>query len=340
MNKIQVQLVSLQEAKKLVSGLNLDLFQELFWWKLIQSSFDKKCKIAIISNNHQTEALLPLFFHKIGPLIRVGSPLRGTFTPYINFIWLSHNLEIVQQQIYIKKIAEFLIEDGIRWIELSFSNYRENLYEGLIELNFTNSLSKTLILNTDKSEEDLWKGMQGRARNLVRKAEKSALKVKHLNSDFKNIDLFYSLLENTFAKNNTKPPHSKSFYELLIEKLIESNNLLFLSIEKDAKIIAMGIFLYNSTQIHFISGTSNSVGNKLGANNLMHWEVIKYASRNNINKYDFGGLGIDSIDKFKKSFGGYEDYYLVYTWMTPLVKFLFNSLEWVASKFRFINLKK
>ena len=56
----------------------------------------------------------------------------------------------------------------------------------------------------------------------------------------------------------------------LMQSLIESNNLLFLSIEKDAKIIAMGIFLYNSTQIHFISGTTNSVGNKLGANNSMH----------------------------------------------------------------------
>ena len=34
-----------------------------------------------------------------------------------------------------------------------------------------------------------------------------------------------------------------------------------------------------------MSGTSTSIGNMYGANNLMHWEVIKFASNKNIKKY-------------------------------------------------------
>ena len=333
-DSLNVKLVDIQYTKKLVAGLKLDLFQELFWWELIEKGFDKRCKVALITKHHENMALLPLFFHKIGPLIRVGSPLRGTFTPYIDFIWLAEGIEIEQKKKYIKIIAEYLIEDGIRWIELSFSSAGEEIYGCLAELNFKDSQSNTLILNTDKTEENLWIGMEGRARNLVRKAEKSDLIVKYLNPNDKNVDIFYSLLESTFAKNKMKPPHSKYFYKLLIDKLITTNNLLFLSVEKDAKIVAMGIFLFNSIQIHFISGTSSAIGNKFGANNLMHWEVIKFASRKNINKYDFGGLGIKSIDKFKQSFGGGNDNYISYTWMTPLVRAMFNLLNLVRSKIK------
>lgn len=336
-DSLKLELVDIQQTKKLVAGLNLDLFQELFWWELIEKGFDKKCKVALITKHNENMAVLPLFFHKIGPFLRVGSPLRGTFTPYIDFIWLAEDIEIDQKIKYVKLIAQYLIKDGISWIELSFSSASIDIYMGLAELNFKDSLSNTLILNTDKTEKDLWIGMQGRARNLVRKAEKSDLTVNYLNPNNKNVDIFYSLLKDTFAKNKMKPPHSKYFYKLLIDKLITTNNLLFLSVEKDAKIVAMGIFLFNSIQIHFISGTSSATGNKFGANNLMHWEVIKFASSKNINKYDFGGLGIKSIDKFKQSFGGDKDNYLSYTWMTPLVRILFNLLTLLRSKIKLFD---
>ena len=63
----------------------------------------------------------------------------------------------------------------------------------------------------------------------------------------------------------------------------------------------------------------------------MHWEVIKFAADNNISKYNFGGLGISSIDKFKRSFGGYEVGYSRYIWMKQYINLLFKMLIWVKS---------
>ena len=174
--------------------------------------------------------------------------------------------------------------------------------------------------------------MEGRTRNLVRKAEKNELSIEFLDCELKNIEVFYSMLVKTFIKSGQRPPHSKDFYIFLVKELIASGNLLFLSIQKDMEVVAMGIFMYNHSEINFMSGTSTRVGNKFGANNFMHWEVIKFASKNNIKKYNFGGLGIPSIDKFKRSFGGYETGYIRYIWMKTYVYLLFNILMWAKIK--------
>tara|TARA_B110000008_G_C16977982_1_gene566919 strand:- start:2252 stop:3262 length:1011 start_codon:yes stop_codon:yes gene_type:complete len=334
---IEVKYISIDEAEKLKFD-SLNPFQEIFWWKTIEKGFNKHCKVALILDNDENLFLLPLFFHKIGPILRVGSPLRGTFTPYIGFIWLTDKFDNNRQGIYLKHVVMSLVELGVNWIELSFNSKNNHFSEGLEDLRFVNNLSKTIILNIEQDESRLWMGMQGRSRNLVRKAEKFGLQVKFLEFSIESVDLFYSLLENTFKKSGQKPPHSKAFYQLLIQKLIATNNLIFLSIIKDANVVAMGVFLYNSEEMHFISGTSTAVGNKYAANNLMHWEVIKFALRNNIKKYDFGGLGISSIDKFKKSFGGGEGAYINYIWMTPRIRFLFNLFTWAKSKFPFLNI--
>ncbi len=337
---VEFKFISIDDSKKLLKDESLNLFQELFWWQILEIGFKKKCKVALIIDDNENKALLPLFFHRFGPILRVGSPLRGTFTPYIGFIWLSNNINDKHKIKYLKVIIDALVDYGANWIELSCNSDNKSNYDDLLSLGFTFKDAKTILINTAQEEDILWMGMQGRARNLVRKAHKFGLQVKFLGSDLKNLDLFYSLLEETFNKSGQRPPHSKTFYKLLIQKLIISNNLLFLSIIKESNVVAMGVFLYNSEEIHFISGTSNSIGNKFGANNLMHWEVIKFASNSNIMKYDFGGLGISSIDKFKKSFGGVEGSYSNYIWMSPKIKFIFSLFTWLTSKLPFFNFFK
>ncbi len=328
---INVSFISIEDAECLIDGIHLDLFQEIFWCKLVEQGFNKKCLIALVSDNGVNKLLMPLFIHKVLFLYRVGSPLRGTYTPYIDFIKLSNSLCKSDQKKYLHEIVQSLLEKGVNWIEITCLSKREEVFTSLENMEFDVERPSTMILDTDKSEEALWAGMQGRARNLVRKSEKNNLKVPFLDCEEKNVKLFYSMLKNTFEKYKKTPPHPEEFYILLTRRLIKSGNLLFVSIKKDTDVVAMGMFMYNSSEINFMSGTSTREGNKFGANNLMHWEVIKFASNNNINQYNFGGLGISSIDKFKRSFGGYEVGYSRYIWMKPSVNLLFKIFIWVKS---------
>jgi len=336
---INVSFISIDESESIVTNTSLNLFQERFWWKIIETGFNKKCKIALISNDGINLLLIPIFFHKVGFINRVGIPLRGTFTPYLEFIDLLEGIDDRTKEKCLLELINRLLKEGAHWIEITFLFENRMIYKGLKKLGFLIERPSTIILNTSKNEQELWHQMEGRARNLVRKAEKNDLCVEFLGNELKNVEFFYSMLESTFMKSGQKPPHAKSFYTLLVNELITSKNLLFISIKKDLDIVAMGIFIYNNNEINFISGTSSNDGNKYGANNLMHWEVIKFASKNNIKKYNFGGLGIPSIDKFKRSFGGNEVGYIRYVWMKSYVYLLFNLFisfkEKILTPFRY-----
>jgi len=332
---IKVSLISTYTAKNLIKNHILDSFQEPYWWEIVEDGFGKKCKIILVSDKGKNIILVPLYFHKFGPILRIGSPLRGTHTSHVNPIILSEDVDINSHQIYIEKVVLFLLSIGADWIEFTFENHK--IFAGLNKINFIVEYPLTSILKTNLNKDTLWDGMQGRARNLVRKAKKNSLTVKFLDSNLDNIDIFYNMLEETFKKSGVIPPHTKKFYVFFINRLIASNNLLFLSVEKEFKIVAMGLFMFNKNEINFISGTSSLIGNKYGANNLMHWEVIKYASTHNIKQYNFGGLGIPSIDNFKRSFGGNDVEYKQFIWMKPYVKFLFNYLMKIKKIIFFIR---
>lgn len=329
---IKVLFIDIKTAERIIDNIPLGLFQEPFWWRIIVKGFNKTCKIALIEQDDVNILLIPVFYNKIAFVHRVGIPLRGTYTPYIEFIKLSKNINANVQKESLIEIIKILKEEGANWIEITCLSENDGIYGDLKKHNFTVERSSSIILNTNKPLESLWVNTEGRNRNLVRKAEKNQLCAKFLDFNLQNIDLFYSMLENTFIKSGFPPPHSKDFYILLTKELLESDNLIFVSIEKDIETVAMGMFMFNDNEINFMSGTSTSLGNKYGANNLMHWEVIKFASQNNIKEYNFGGLGIPSIDKFKRSFGGYETNYTRYIWMKSYINFIFQMLMWFKNK--------
>ena len=48
---------------------------------------------------------------------------------------------------------------------------------------------------------------------------------------------------------------------------------------------------------------------KFAANSALQWKAILIGIEMNLNFYDLGGLGLDNIDKFKKSFGGKVEFH-------------------------------
>ena len=98
---IKVSFIGVKEAERLISDIHLNLFQEIFWWKLIEQGFNKECLVAVVSDNNVNKIIMPLFIHRILFIYRVGSPLRGTYTPYIDFIKLSDNIDKNDQKKYV-----------------------------------------------------------------------------------------------------------------------------------------------------------------------------------------------------------------------------------------------
>ncbi len=285
---------------------NPTLFQHPSWLNAIEEGLGYRY-FGLLTYCGGTPVVLGIFFEcKKGGLFKLaGSPLPGSFTPYMEPVWLEDNQDNDVKAKTILNQHQFLKKKGFFYIEQRFRT------DGLIEklkqqdgLNYEISFPETFILKIEPDIDTMWKKMEGRSRNMVRKAEKLGVKLCRSKGSMDEIELFYEMLKHVFAKSGKLPPHPLRLYKSIAKYLIPEKRFLMLSAKIEGKVIAMGIFIYDSEEMHFLSGASLPEAYKTGANNLIQWYAIKFAVENGIKEYDLGGKGIPSIDKFKASFGG------------------------------------
>tara|TARA_A100001015_G_C15043708_1_gene741763 strand:+ start:1841 stop:2842 length:1002 start_codon:yes stop_codon:yes gene_type:complete len=297
------------------SDVNLNdenLFCSNSWVQSIQSTFGSKLYgIFTYDSEDNIVAIFTFYILKKRLFTIYGAPIPGSFIPYQDPIIFSPEYKPQKNNIVVLQIRKILEQFNCSYFEFRSAsndliNHLAKQIIGKVEF------PSTYII--DLMDEELnWKMMKDKTRNMVKKAIKNDVKpIVTVPSD-KNIDIFYDLLTQTFKRSGKKPLHSKKFIKTLINNLYNDDKLLFLSIQKENQIHSMGLFAHDKNTIHFISGASNISSFKYGSNNLMQWEVIKYAISKKIKKYDMGGRGINSIDKFKEGFGGKIHYYGKFT---------------------------
>jgi hypothetical protein len=311
------------------------LFSEIFWWQAIAEASGYKVTYMKAKTKADILAIFPFFHHSVYFIKRIGIPLKGMFTSYIKPVLLSENIE---EEVIYQHIIEYLSSiTSVNYKEFSVSHdykYGQKLIPN--KFNWVKEKKLTFVLDLLDNEKLAWDFLKGRARNMIRKAEKNDIQVTRKKMKKQELKTFYKMLEVTFSKSGKKPPHSFLFYERLIQSLGE--NILLLCAKKDGEPVAYGFFPFNDYEIRYLSGTSNSIGNKMAASSLIQWEVIKFAISNKIKRYDMGGGGISSIDKFKLSFGSHEEFfynYLSISYFVKLILSVYHRFKQIIYRFRF-----
>jgi hypothetical protein len=276
---------------------NAPLYHHCSWWRAVEDGLKYRL-LGIISEDSDPMMFVFYFELRKGPFKLIGSPLQGSMTPYQHPIILKPLCEIKKFDI-LKGQYDFLRKKGYSWIEWTFPEQNTALENFKSSIRAKSTDRNTFVLNIDGDINDMWMRMTSRQRNMVRKAEKTGVKIIQCKGTEEDITGFYKMLEGTFAKSGLVPPHPYSFYCNCIRNLTIEDRLLFLSARVNGENIAMGLFPYDEKEIHYMSGTSQTNIGKYAPNNLMQWKVIRFAVENNISVYDLGGSGIPSIDKFK-----------------------------------------
>ena len=122
-----------------------------------------------------------------------------------------------------------------------------------------------------------------------------------------------ALVDGVFAGQRRKPSFDQRFLNA-VHNHLAADDFSHLGILRDGKLAAGGLFFRDADRMVFVSGASDSVSRKLGANSLLQWVAIKGAMAGGVTRYDMGGVGLDGIDKFKASFGGAPITYDRYVW--------------------------
>lgn len=169
----------------------------------------------------------------------------------------------------------------------------------------------SFVLDINKSEEELLKGMHQKTRYNIRLAEKRGVLIVEDNS-LEAFEEYWKLTEET-TKRQGFYSHTKSYHQKMFNVMTKSGKgHLLKAVYKDEVITTWMIFILNN-KIYYPYGASSTKHREVMANNLMMWEVIKLGKKNKCTSLDmWGSMGPEpdandpwyGFHKFKQGYGG------------------------------------
>lgn len=167
----------------------------------------------------------------------------------------------------------------------------------------------TLLVDLEEDTNQLWRKLDKRARNGVRKAEKSGVRVREA-ATLADFDSFYSMHVDTYSRTGMQHrPYAyfKAYWDLMRPKGL----VRFLVAEKDRAMIACNMVLCYRGWMLYGAGASDVRYKTLNAGSLLQWHTMTGGKQQGLSKYDLGTVAYPrprkkeaSILAFKSQWGG------------------------------------
>lgn len=160
---------------------------------------------------------------------------------------------------------------------------------------------KLAVMNVIFDEEKLIQKLPSKFRQNTRRSYRKGLVSRiSKNVDFDN---FYKLYLQTALRHDFHP-HDLEYFKKICETY--NQDLIFLEVWYDDFPLAMSIDIKYKDKLIYLYGVSSSERRNLLGMYHLQWEAIKYCIKNNIPKYDFGGVFCEENDINNKDFGLYN----------------------------------
>ncbi|MFC1810808.1 lipid II:glycine glycyltransferase FemX [Patescibacteria group bacterium] len=165
----------------------------------------------------------------------------------------------------------------------------------------------TLVINLEKSEDEILAQMKQKGRYNIKLAEKKGVKIRE--SD--DVTEFHKILKQTTQRDKFSG-HNKEFYQKMIDILEPHDGAKLYVAEYEGEVIA-GIIVtfYKNTATYYYGASSNQHRNVM-APYLLQWHAIREAKKRGCKYYDFLGIAPPEaknhpwkgVTEFKLKFGG------------------------------------
>jgi hypothetical protein len=291
----ETKILKLEEMNQFIKLNRGLIFHEVEFNKIVSEVFNTKLSYLIALNSgDQIIGICPL--HTIEKrLLKLTYSNPTIFEiPYGGWIFDGRLLAINQ---LLKQTKLSYNESLIYWSNIQI---KEDIYKGNI---VGAHHRQTAVIDLSLTEEDTWKAIiHSKRRNMIRKALKSAIKIKFYGSE--GFDLYYPLMKETQKKigEKTKP---KKFYKIVLETYFKKKQTIILLAERNGEFISGIILIGNKYVMHYWQGASKMNVPNLGQGELLQWEAIKWSKQNGCNYYDLCVIEkerLPHIAKFKLGF--------------------------------------
>lgn len=170
-------------------------------------------------------------------------------------------------------------------------------------------LGKTIAFDLS-SPEVIWENIISKNRNMIRKAEKNGIEIRH-GKDLALFEDFRRIYNATMEKDNAEEYYffGEKFYESIHNDLNDNYEMFYAAL--NGEIIAMSIMLFANDQMHYhLSGSMIEYRN-LAPSNLLLYKAALWGCEQGYKTFHLGGgvgSGEDNLYKFKAAFNRNSDY--------------------------------
>lgn len=156
------------------------------------------------------------------------------------------------------------------------------------------------VLDLQKTEEELLKGMRQRLRRALRKAEKNNITVE-TSTDPEDITEFYQIQLQT-ARRHDFTHFSEDFLKKQFAAFAADDSAVLYTARHEGEILAQNFMIFYGNEVSYHYGVSTELGTKLSGAPLLHMQAMRDARERGIGRYSFWGI-VDENDTKHRFYG-------------------------------------
>jgi hypothetical protein len=297
------------------------IFQQPWWLDAVAPG----CWNAVeIGKEGEITARLPYVVKKRYGLTILGMPqLTQTLGPWIKSSeLLPHKQLALQKELFTEIIEQLPPHDYFNQnFHYSFTNWLPFYWKG-----FQQTTRYTYVIEDLSDHDRIWSGFKDKTRSEVRKAEK---KVVCRSGD--EIEKFLDINTITFERQGLKPQYSREFVRRLDEACAKHNaRHIFFAEDAQGRLHAAVYIIWDNSSAYYLMGGADPELRSSGANSLLMWEAIKFAS-GVTKQFDFEGSMLMNVEQFFRTFGGAQKAYFQILHMNKGMRMLMSAHDFMRA---------
>lgn len=276
---------------------SIPLFSQAWWLDCVCGP--ENWDVALVEKGQRIEAALPYILSKKAGFTVCGMPkLTQSLGPWLTPSTAKYSKQLGRQKDLLTQLIDALppYDHFVQGWHTSQQNWLPFYWRG-----FQQTTRYTYVLQNISDTDALWKNMQDKVRNDIRKAENRFHLKVHQTDD---LHALFRLNQKTFSRQNKTQPYTFEFLER-VDHAAKAKGLrsIYIAKDEDGQDHAAVYIVRDQQCAHYLISGSDPELRHSGANTLALWAAIQDSAKY-VDQFNFEGSMIEPIESSFRAFGG------------------------------------
>ena len=302
------------EWDSIVDSIPESAFMHKWWLLEAQSTWKDRVDRSFLLEDQERNPLAIVPLHLVeGKIFRTFRVKR--FDLYGGVIVVNHITDedpALSMKFVLTRLREMMDEMGVDYTNILIPFHRDSEHSKHYLSSYAQSgvllvEGGSWVIDLHQSQDVLWKKLDSKQRNMVRKAEKTGVSIRL--AEREDLVPYYAMHLETCSRSGILP-HPRAYFEYIWNHFYSNAEAKIWIAELEGNVIAGQTFSIHRGVATYWTGASNNSARSCGANSLLQWEAIRYFQSVGLDFFENGWNSDEkttkagSISKFKESFGG------------------------------------